>query len=150
EPCRPQGLAVHLPEASEAIDDLDPLALPGRGLQRWQLQQAVFEACTRGEHERVHARLRAQALLPSGPLGARVLAGLLAQVQPYAEAFVRWRGDEQPSAQAVELDLDGVRLHGQLDQLYRHGLARFRYDQLHGPAQITHGLDWLAGGGARA
>jgi len=138
-----QRLAVRLPEAADAIDDVDPLALPGRGLQRWQLQQAVFQACTRGEHDGLHARLRAQALLPSGPLGARLLAGLLAQLQPYAEAFVHWRGDEQPATRAFELDLDGVRLHGHIDQLYRHGLPRFRYDKLHGPAQIAHGLDWL-------
>ncbi|HSM12047.1 MAG TPA: exodeoxyribonuclease V subunit gamma, partial [Lysobacter sp.] len=63
--------------------------------------------------------------------------------QPYAEAFMRWRGDEQPSTREFELDLDGVRLHGHSDQLYRHGLPRWRYEKLHGPAQITHGLDWL-------
>ncbi|HSM10154.1 MAG TPA: exodeoxyribonuclease V subunit gamma, partial [Lysobacter sp.] len=40
-----QRMAVRLPEAADAVDDVDPLALPARGLQRWQLQQAVFEAC---------------------------------------------------------------------------------------------------------
>ncbi|MDQ3287022.1 MAG: exodeoxyribonuclease V subunit gamma [Pseudomonadota bacterium] len=138
-----QRLAMRLPEAADAIDDGDPLAPPPRGLQRWQMQQAVFEACVMGQHDSLHARLRARALLPSGPLGERVLAGLLSEVQPYAENFVQWRGDEQVRPEPFELEIDGVHLHGSIDQSYRHGLPRFRYEKLHGPAQITHGLDWL-------
>ncbi|MHB8912886.1 MAG: exodeoxyribonuclease V subunit gamma, partial [Lysobacter sp.] len=140
-----QRLAMRLPEAADAIDDCDPLAPPAPGLQRWQLQQAVFDACARGEHEGLHAYLRARALLPSGPLGARQLTALLGEVKPYADAFVQWRGDDQPRSESfdLDLDLDGVRLHGRIEQLYRHGLPRFRFDTLHGPAQITHGLDWL-------
>ncbi|RNF83642.1 exodeoxyribonuclease V subunit gamma [Lysobacter psychrotolerans] len=138
-----QRLAIRLPETADAVDDCDPLAPPPRGLQRWQLQQAVFDACVEGVHGDLHRRLRARALLPSGPLGERQLSGLLAQVQPYADAFVHWRGDDAPTSQAFDLDVDGVRLHGRIEQLYRNGLARFRFDTLHGPAQITHGLDWL-------
>ncbi|MDQ3511951.1 MAG: exodeoxyribonuclease V subunit gamma, partial [Pseudomonadota bacterium] len=139
-----QRLAMRLPEAADAIDDGDPLASPARGLQRWQVQQAVFDACVQGRQDGLHARLRSQALLPSGPLGERALVGLLAEVQPYAERFVQWRGDDTPMmAESFELDLDGVRLHGSIDQVYPQGLPRFRYEKLHGPAQITHGLDWL-------
>ncbi|MBA2238785.1 MAG: exodeoxyribonuclease V subunit gamma, partial [Lysobacter sp.] len=138
-----QRLAMRLPEAADAIDDADPLAPPPRGLQRWQIQQAVFAACVLGQHDGLHARLRAKALLPSGPLGERMLAGLLAEVQPYAESYVQWRGSEPARSEAFELEFDGVRLTGSIDQVYRQGLARFRYDKLHGPAQITHGLDWL-------
>jgi exodeoxyribonuclease V gamma subunit len=36
-----------------------------------------------------------------------------------------------------------MRLHGRIGGLYRNGLARFRFDPLHGPSQISHGLDWL-------
>ncbi|MCA1713969.1 MAG: exodeoxyribonuclease V subunit gamma, partial [Gammaproteobacteria bacterium] len=60
-----------------------------------------------------------------------------------ADAFVGWRGDDAASAKSFDLDLGGVRLHGRIDQLYRNGLARFRFDRLHGPSQINHGLDWL-------
>ena len=138
-----QRLAIRLPEAADAIDDRDPLAPPAAGLQRWQLQQAVFDACARGEHEGLHARLRARALLPSGPLGARQMTALLGQIKPYADAFVQWRGDDAPRSEPFDLAPDGVRLHGRVEQLYRNGLPRFRFDKLHGPAQITHGLDWL-------
>lgn len=138
-----QRLAMRLPEGAEAVDDCEPLASPGSGLQRWQLQEAVFQACARGEQEGLYRRLRAQAMLPSGPLGERQLGALLAQVQPYADAFARWRGDEAPQSVAFELEIDGVRLHGRIDNVYRHGLPRLRYDTLHGPSQIAHGLDWL-------
>ncbi|TWH99714.1 DNA helicase/exodeoxyribonuclease V gamma subunit [Luteimonas cucumeris] len=138
-----QRLAIRLPEAIAAGDDCEPLSPPPAGLQRWQLQQAVFAACARGERDGLYTRLRAQALLSSGPLGERELVDLLAQVGPYADAFVRWRGADQSASDIFELDLDGVRLQGRVDELYRHGLARFRFDKLHGPAQISHGLDWL-------
>jgi exodeoxyribonuclease V gamma subunit len=83
-------------------------------------------------------------LLPSGPLGERELATLRTQLQPYVEAFISWRGDDhEAGSRTFELDLDGVRLHGRVGDLYRNGLARFRFDPLHGPSQISHGLDWL-------
>jgi exodeoxyribonuclease V gamma subunit len=138
-------LALRLPEAGEAAEDCEPLAAPGRGLRRWQLQQALFEACVRGsvDDAQLHRELRARALLPSGPLGERQLKALRAQVQPYADAFVNWRGKQEAQPEAFELDLDGVRLYGRIEQSYANGLARFRFDKLHGPSQIAHGLDWL-------
>jgi exodeoxyribonuclease V gamma subunit len=139
-----QRLALRLPRAGDAIDDCEPLVAPPRGLQLQQLQQAVFDACVRGDVASLHARLRAQALLPSGPLGERELATLRARLQPYVEAFTHWRGDgHDAGSRTFELDLDGVRLHGRIGDLYRNGLARFRFDPLHGPSQISHGLDWL-------
>ncbi|HYM86478.1 MAG TPA: exodeoxyribonuclease V subunit gamma, partial [Pseudoxanthomonas sp.] len=100
-------LAIRLPEAGEADDDRDPLAAPGNGLHRWQLQQAVLQACMQGPvaDAELHAWLRARALLPSGPLGARQLKLLRAQVQPYADAFVQWRGALAADSEAFELDL---------------------------------------------
>ena len=146
-----QRLGVRLPDAAASLDDVEPLVLPGRGLQRHRLQQAVFAAYVDGDApDFLQTRLCAQALLPSGPLGREQLNLLLDKVRPYADAFLRWRNDGtvQPGSclaetRAFELDLDGVRLHGRIDDLYRDGLARFRFDTLHGPAQIVHGLDWL-------
>lgn len=138
-------LALRLPEMGEAMEDCEPLAAPGRGLRRWQLQQALFEACVRGsvDDAQLHRELRARALLPSGPLGERQLKALRAQVQPYADAFASWRNGQEAQPEVFELDLDGVRLYGRIEQSYANGLARFRFDKLHGPSQIAHGLDWL-------
>ena len=138
-------LGIRLPAAGEADDDLDPLAAPASGLPRWQLQQAVLHACMQGpiDDASLHARLRAQALLPSGPLGERQLKVLRAQVQPYADAFVHWRGGRVVVSEGFELELGGVPLHGRIHDIYDGDLPRFRLDKLHGPSQIAHGLDWL-------
>jgi len=63
-------------------------------------------------------------------------------VRPYADAFARWR-DGEGQALPFELDLGGTQLRGRLDDVYAGGLARLRFDSLHGPSQIAHGLDWL-------
>ena len=138
-----QRLNLRLPDAGAAMDDVEPLLLPGRGLQRQQLQQAVYEALLAGRGETLQAQLRARALLPSGPLGRRQLDSLLAEVRPYADAFAHWRQQQAPQSQRFELELEAGRLHGRVDDLYAAGLARLRFGKLHGPAQIAHGLDWL-------
>lgn len=138
-----QRLNLRLPDAGDADDDVEPLLLPGRGLQRQQLQQAVYAALLAGQGEGLQARLRARALLPSGPLGRRQLDSLLAEVRPYAEAFAQWRDRQAPQSQHFELELGAQRLYGRIDELYAAGLARLRFGKLHGPAQIAHGLDWL-------
>lgn len=141
-----QRLGLKLPEEIDTVEDVEPLVLPGSGLFRQQLQRAVFDDLIasdgRIDRERLHASLRARALLPTGPLGRRQLDTLLGQVRPYADAFARWRsGDAQ--ALPFELDLGTAHLRGRLDDLYPGGLARLRFDTLHGPSQIVHGLDWL-------
>ena len=82
--------------------------------------------------------------MPSGAPGRRVLASLRGELAPYAEAFLGWRGDAPPQSLALPpLEIDGVRLHGRLEDAYPHGLARLRFDALNGPAAIRQGLDWL-------
>jgi exodeoxyribonuclease V gamma subunit len=141
-----QRLGLKLPDEIDSADDVEPLVLPGPGLFRQQLQRAVFDDLIVGggsiDRERLQASLRARALLPSGPLGRRQLDALLGQVRPFADAFAHWRsGDAQ--ALAFELDLGEAQLRGRLDDVYAGGLARLRFDTLHGPSQIAHGLDWL-------
>lgn len=135
-------MGLRLPDEIDVHFDLDPLTTPSHGLDRWRLEQAVFDARANDDTDDLAQRLRAQALLPSGPIGERQLAAFRAQVQPYASALRRWREGE-PEARAFELDIDGVRLYGHLDRLYRNGALRIRLNELHGPAQIAHGLDWL-------
>ncbi len=137
-------LDIRLPDEEEVDEDVEPLALPGRGLQRHRLRRAVFDACVRGDARGLPERLRAQALLPSGPLGREQLDALLGEVQPYADAFVRWRSDAAARAsRLVDIEIDGVHLCGQLDDVYASGLARVHIGALDGAAQVAHGLDWL-------
>ncbi|ALN89081.1 exodeoxyribonuclease V subunit gamma [Lysobacter gummosus] len=141
-----QRLGLKLPDEIDSADDVEPLVLPGPGLFRQQLQRAVFDDLLAGDgaidRDRLQAALRARALLPSGPLGRRQLDALLGQVRPFADAFARWRSGEA-QALAFDLDLGEAQLRGRLDDVYAGGLARLRFDTLHGPSQIAHGLDWL-------
>ena len=139
-------LGVRLPEVEAPGEDIEPLAAPDTGLERAQLQHAVFDGLLRGESEAAsHATLRARGLLPSGAPGRRVLAGERHRLQPYADAFMQWRGDAQPLQVALPetLQVEGLCLQGRLGEVYPHGLARLRFDKINGPAAIRHGLDWL-------
>src|SRR5690606_25827677 len=66
-------LRMRLPDPAGEDSDLEPLLAPTRGLERHDLQQRVFEAALAGDSDGLYPRLRARALLPSGPLGRRQL-----------------------------------------------------------------------------
>jgi exodeoxyribonuclease V gamma subunit len=139
-----QCLGLRLAEIEGADDDIEPLVAPGRGLQRKQLQQAVFEARLRGEDDlTMQALLRARGLLPSGPLGAHVLATIRKEVDAYADQFKAWRGDATPQSLRLDVPLDGVRLLGRIVDVYPQGVARVRFGAPNGNSSIRDGLDWL-------
>ncbi|HLT44533.1 MAG TPA: exodeoxyribonuclease V subunit gamma [Luteimonas sp.] len=138
-------LGLRLPEIEDAGEDIEPLRAPSGGLERHQLQHAVFDALLAGESEgAMCARLRARGLLPSGPLGRRALQAVLDDVAPYADLFRRWRGEADPDdALRLEVPIDGVRVHGRLAGVWPQGIARLRFGERNGASVIRHGLDWL-------
>lgn len=136
-----QRLQLRLPEIGEAAVDVEPLALDPRADDR--LRHAVLEACLGDDLRQLHRRLRARGLLPPGVLGLRVLDRVVEEVRPYADLFSQWRESREADHPGFELELDGVRLHGRLADVFPHGLARLRFGAPNGPAQIAHGLDWL-------
>ena len=139
-----QRLHLRLPGLEELGEDLEPLQAPGRGLERMQLQQAVFEALLRGDGQAVmQASLRARGLLPSGPPGRLALAGVLEEVAPYAEAYAAWRGDAVATTLPLEVEVDGVRLHGHIGEVLPQGIARLRFGTPNGRSTVRNGLDWL-------
>src|SRR5690606_25925663 len=110
-----QRLGLRLAEVEQIDEDVEPLLAPGRGIARQLLQQAVFDAVLRGDDDATtHALLRARGLLPSGPLGRRVLEQMREQVDPYALAFGGWRGDATPESHRLEVPLEGVTLQGRI------------------------------------
>jgi len=139
-----QRLGLRLDDIEDAGEDVEPLLMPGRGLARSEVQAAVFEAVLRGDDDAAtHAALRARGLLPSGPLGRRTLATLRSEVAPYARAFADWRRDTAPDRRRIQIELDGLALHGTLAGLHPHGLARVRLGAPNGNSAIRDGLDWL-------
>jgi exodeoxyribonuclease V gamma subunit len=139
-----QRLGLRLPDLDAAGDDLEPLQAPGGGLERMALQRAVFDALLAGhDATAMQAALRARGLLPSGPLGARALAQVMQEVTPYAQAFAQWRGAGAAGSLPVEVEIDGVRVHGRLADVWPQGIARLRFGTPNATSSIRHGLDWL-------
>ncbi|KAF1688619.1 exodeoxyribonuclease V subunit gamma [Pseudoxanthomonas taiwanensis] len=137
-------MGLRLPEVEARREDVEPLAEPSAPLERAGLRQAVFAALLQGQDmETLHATLRARALLPSGAPGRRVLARQCGQLAPWREVFAAWRGDASARSVVVEADIDGVRVHGRIEDVYPHGIARVRLGAMNGPAAVRHGLDWL-------
>ena len=80
-----QRLGLRLPEVEAAAEDIEPLQAPGAGLERIALQRAVFDGLLAGhDADALQPTLRARGLLPSGPLGERVLKQVMQEVAPYA------------------------------------------------------------------
>ncbi len=139
-----QRLGLRLPELDAAGEDIEPLHAPARGLERMVLQRAVFDRLLEGDDaEAMQPALRARGLLPSGPLGTRGLAQVIREVAPYAQAFAQWRGEGEPTSLAVDVDIEGVRLHGRLGDVWPNGIVRLRFGTPNGPSSIRNGLDWL-------
>ena len=139
-----QRLGLRLAETEEANEDIEPLQLPAGGLQRMQLQRAVFDALLDGrDAAAMRPALRARGLLPSGPLGQRALERVLHEVSPYAGAYCEWRGAGAPTSRLLEVVVDGLRVHGRIDGLHANGIARLRFGKPNGPSAIRNGLDWL-------
>ncbi|HSD15753.1 MAG TPA: exodeoxyribonuclease V subunit gamma [Thermomonas sp.] len=139
-----QRLGLRLPEIEGAGEDIEPLQAPGRGLERMVLQRAVFDGLLDGrDAAAMQSLLRARGLLPSGPLGMRALLQVMGEVAPYAQAFARWRDGAESTSLPLEVVIDGVRLHGRLDDAWPQGIARLRFGKPNGTSSIRNGLDWL-------
>ena len=85
----------------------------------------------------------ARGLLPSGALGREVLAAEMERLRPWHEAFSDWSGGAAPGSVLAETEIDGVRLHGRIGDVYPNGVGRVRFGELNGPTVIRDGLDWL-------
>ena len=138
-----ERLDLRLADETVLGEDVEPLLAPGAGLEKAQLQQQVFDALLAGHEAGLYERLRARALLPSGPLGRRQLDAMVESLRPYAQAFAAWRGDAEPGSRRVEVPLPGLRLQARLDRLYPQGIGRVRFGAANGPSAIRDGLDWL-------
>ena len=136
-------LGLRLPDPAGEDSDLEPLLAPSGGLDQYGLQQQVLEAVLADAADGLYARLRARALLPSGPLGRRLLDERLRQLRPYAEAFAQWRGAAPAQSQRLQVRIDGIDLHGRLPGWYANGVGRVQVGALSGRAAIRHGLEWL-------
>lgn len=138
-----QRLGLRLPDDLADADDVEPLVMAARGTDTLRLQQAVIDATLGQDEAPLYPRLRARALLPSGALGERQFEALQGQTRPYAQALAQWQAGSVADSRRHEVDIDGVRLHGRINDVHAQGIVRLRPGPLNGRAAIRNGLDWL-------
>jgi len=141
-----QRLGLRTGGELEASEDIEPLTIPGQGRERRHLQRQILSDLLQGhEPERLYPRLRARALVPSGALGEQQCRILIACTRPAFDAFTCWYDRQPLQSQACEVNIDGIRLHGQIDDLHPQGLVRLfpGPGPLSATAAIRIGLDWL-------
>ncbi len=138
-----QALGLRLPDPMDEVQDIEPLVVPGHGLEQRALQLAVVRAVLAEDEQPLYPRLRARALLPSGALGERQFETLQGAAQPFAWALAQWLDGQPRSSRRYEVVIGGHRLHGRVDDIHPEGIVRLRVGPLNGPAAIAQGLDWL-------
>ena len=137
-------LGIRLPEQADLAEDIEPLVGASGGLEKQHLQQAVLDAVLDGRDDAtLYARLRARALLPTGPIGRQHLEQVLDAVRPVAHAYRDWRGEAVPASERLMVQAGRWTLHGRVNEIYPQGLARLRVGALNGTAALRFGLDWL-------
>jgi len=128
----------------EASEDIEPLTISAQGREHRYLQQYIVSELLQGrDPEHLYPRLRARALVPSGALGEQQCQVLIARTRPALDAFTRWYDGQPLQPRICEIDIDGTRMYGQIDDLHPQGLVRLFPDKLSATAAIRTGLDWL-------
>jgi len=138
-----QRLGLRLAGEIDDSEDVEPLLVPGGGRLHSSLQQHVLSALLQGREAGLYQRLRARALLPSGALGRQQFERMLSRIRPCAEAFSQWYDGQPLDSQRYEVELDGVRLHGRVDQIHPQGLVRLHAGSAGVAYVLRGGLDWL-------
>lgn len=145
-----QRLGLRLAGEVDDSDDIEPLLVPGGGREHSALQQHVLAALLDGREAGLYERLRARALLPSGALGRQQFGRLLERVRPCAEAFLQWYDGAPLQSKLYEVQIDGRRLHGRVDQIHPQGLVRLHAGTPSVSPVLRGGLDWLLANAAGA
>ncbi len=145
-----QRLGLRLAGEIDDSDDIEPLLVPAGGREHSALQQQVLAALLQGREAGLYERMRARALLPSGALGRQQFTRLLARIRPCAEAFSQWYDGHPLQSELYEVEIDGTRLHGRVDQIHPQGLLRLHAGAAGVAYVMRGGLDWLLANAAGA
>ena len=145
-----QRLGLRLAGEIDHSEDTEPLVVPGGGREHSALQQQVLTALLEGREQGLYQRLRARALLPSGALGQQQFKRVLGRVRPSAEAFAAWYDGQPLRSELYEVEVDGLRLHGRVNQIHPQGLVRLHAGAPGVAYVLRGGLDWLLANAAGA
>ncbi len=93
--------------------------------------------------EQLIARFEARGWLPYGDAGVLQARGILEKAQTLAETVAPYLGEPGPDHLAVQLDVGGCALQGQLDGLTGNGLVRFTTNRFHAYHLVGHWIRHL-------
>ena len=138
-------LGMQLPREYDAHEDIEPFDLMADGLEKYKLQQVVFNAMLNGvPKDELKRYLMRRGEMPIGAYADAQLDYTQTDLQPVLSLFREHAGDGLSQQPAFNLQLDAVSLHGKINNQYTHAMVFWKPSALHGKNQITQRLHWFA------
>jgi exodeoxyribonuclease V gamma subunit len=111
------------------LDTREPVLLDP--FREYTIGSFALEECMAGKSaEEVYSIFKAMGVLPLGSVGKSSYAALAEGVSALAERIGEERPDDPVDPVDVDLDLDGTRLVGRLDNMWKNGRIQYRYANL--------------------
>jgi len=137
-----ERLNIRLELEEEELDSREPFALDS--LESWNLRQQLLEAnLTQFSDEGLKPVIAAMGILPQGELGEAWFEQESATVTEFIETLAPDLPEAPPISVAVDLQLDGFRLGGQLEGISQQGLLRYRLAKRKGKDIVAAWIDHL-------
>lgn len=137
-----ERLNIRLELEEEELDSREPFALDS--LESWNLRQQLLEAnLTQFSDEGLKPVIAAMGILPQGELGEAWFEQESASVTEFIETLAPNLPEAPPISVAVDVQLDGFRLGGQLEGISQQGLLRYRLAKRKGKDIVAAWIDHL-------
>jgi exodeoxyribonuclease V gamma subunit len=136
-------LGVYLGQEIAGIPDREPFELQSLG--RWQLGTDLLAPALSGHAlDELGSAVQARGVLPLGTAGGLAYASLTREVDALAQATQRYRGGGKLEALALDLQLDGMRLQGTIDDLWPGGHLFTTYSRIGRRFELVHFIRHVA------
>ncbi len=122
-------VGLRLSDRAEILDDREPFVLDP--LQFWQVGEDLLARALRGQDaESAFAQMRASGRLPLGVPGFCALGQIWPQVQRLAARALPYMRDQPLQPLQIDLDVEGVRIRGVIQDLWPRGQVLARFSRL--------------------
>ena len=136
-------LGLWLPNDEDEMSvDREPMDVAG--LDEWKVGSAVLEGLLSGTPDEVVAEaVRGQGDLPLGQAGDSAYATISGTSHRLFDRALRIREGESHAPLEIDLELAGVRVVGEIDQLWPSGRVDLRYSRLGGTSELENWIKHL-------
>ena len=136
-------VGVHMAAGTDPVDDREPIATTGLD-DYWSGAPMMRHAVAGGDLGEYRAVVEARGVLPLGAPGHLKYEELRRVVEPLASAVREVTAGEELPPVAVDLDLNGRRLTGQLGSLWPDARVEYTHGRLNPTHRLTAWLNHLA------